>query len=475
MSNKLQKALDATSDAELGYLLANRYFEGNVDEQFPSIQMARLVRGSANRFRMNYARVPVMALCNRIKITSVTAIDAQEAANAWLQQIWNDNQMDNVAREVHVKASYTGSAYLLVWPDTDDVDGETIDVSVCSPETTRVYYSDENPRKVEFASRMWVDDKRTRVNLYFPDRTEKYISKAGTRARTANNFEPYLDLYEEDSLEATWPIPNPYGVVPIFHFRVSEGYGRPVNRDAWEPQDAINKLTSTLMAAADYQSFPQRYILKNPQLSADQELDDWDGLDDNGMDSPVQPGYDLQSGPGGLWFLNADKVGEFPAADMRNFMEPLQQYIKAISTTTETPLHAFHGMGDAPSGESLRAANAPLNDNVRNVEGWFEPTWNAVLGFILALGGFDYKADIQWANPDEVDSKDYWDAVVAKQTAGVPVDQTLIETGYDPDMVAEWMAEDEGSPVPPPAIAPLQVDSGLDNTAEVEETMVEND
>lgn len=438
-SQDLDWALTATADAAPFYLRAEQVYDGTTPEKFASATFARLLKGSANRFRMNYARVPVTALCNRVKITSF-GVAGDATSTDLLQSIWTANGMENLYREVHEKAASSGSAYLVAWPDPDSEDPADIDISLADPLTTRVFYSPENPRKVLFASRVWTQGKSTRVNLYYVDRIEKYISKKGAKGTTSRSFEPFIDLEDADGA-AVWPIENPFGVIPIFHFHVGAGYGRPVNRDAWEPQDGINKITSTLMSSVDFQGFPQRYVLENPADVIDEGAqDDWGtDLDPNSssLNTPTIQ-QSLKSGPGGVWFLNAKGAGQFEAADPDKFLKPMDQYVKAISTTTETPLHAFHGMGDAPSGESLRAANAPLNDNARSFAGWVEPTWIDLFEFLLLANDLEGQPKITWANPEKADDKEFWEGVAGKIAAGVPVYVALQEAGYDEDDLLTW-------------------------------------
>lgn len=448
----LQKALSETIAHAPFYERARQYHEGERTEQFASTVLARLLKGSANRFRMNYARVPVVALCNRIKISSFGVATSPEAT-AYLADQWDRNALENLYREVHTIAASSGSAYLMAWPDEEDESESDVrvDVSMSDPTMTRAFYSPDNPRKMLFVSRSWIHDgetKSVRVNLYYADRIEKYLSKPGAKGDNANDFLPWYDLYE-DSIDETggvvsepvWPIPNPYGRIPVFHFRVGAGYGRPVNRDAWEPQDAINKLTSTMMSTVDYQGAPQRYALEHPDKAPeDADLDSWEG-DEDDKDSGVagRGNESLKAGPGGMWFLNAQSVGQFSPADSKAFLEPMGQYIKAISTTTETPMHAFHGMGDAPSGESLRAANAPLNDNAVNTEGWFEPTWLDFFRFLLEVGGYaDSKPTMLWANPERADDQEFWDSVKTKIEAGVPLRKALQDAGYTEEQIQAW-------------------------------------
>src|SRR6185369_2936976 len=160
-----------------------------------------------------------------------------------MDRVWNANQLDLHFPEIFTKTGTYGDGYLIVWPtsnSTGDMTGVSVDYN--SPERVRVFYDDENPRIKKMAVKVWREGKRTRTNLYYPDRIERYITKLNMVGKTDDEWEEYTD----DEAE-TWPIVNPYNEVPVFHLRNQFTYGRPDHRDAYGPQDAINKLVATQM------------------------------------------------------------------------------------------------------------------------------------------------------------------------------------------------------------------------------------
>lgn len=81
----------------------------------------------------------------------------------------------------------------------------------------------------------------------------------GTPARPLDQARGRDEVQPTDGL-GNVVVPS-YGAVPVFHFRTREPYGRPEHRGTFGPQNAITKLSATLMATVDYQAFPQRYAL----------------------------------------------------------------------------------------------------------------------------------------------------------------------------------------------------------------------
>lgn len=450
---------------------AASYYEGSEPEVFASVRLRRALERTGTSFRVNYARTPVNAVLERLELAAVTATMKDEVVldetenlvdttgelddiNQMLTEIWEDNELGIESNEIHRAALVYGECYVMVWPsDADDAevgDDDTdtfvdIDITLNSPVNTQLFYDPENPRRKLFAAKMWrLNDElnRTRVNLYYPDRVEKWISKAKGAKKQAD-FVEYIDMYENDfdgeEPSPVWPMPNPFGEVPVFHFRTQRPHGRPEHRDAFGPQDMINKLVVNQMSASDFSAFPQRYVLagntaSNEASDFDQELDPVN-LEENRAR--------LTASPGELWWLQGDdlKIGQLDSSDPKAFLDPLREYVKGMASVTATPLHYFQGMGGVPSGESLRAAEAPLIKKVRDRQQSFGNTWKEVFRFALKITGVTgVSVDVRWASPQSLDDKDAWEAAAAKHAAGVPLKQILMEMGYSEAQADLWTA-----------------------------------
>jgi hypothetical protein len=120
----------------------------------------------------------------------------------------------------------------------------------------------------------------------------------------------------------------------------------------------------------------------------------------------------------------------------------MEFYVRMGATITNTPLHYFDPTGDAPSGESLRTAEAPFIKKVENRKLSFGDTWREVFQFVLQLLGHDKaKVVVHWKPSASNDDQFSWQVAQLKQGAGVPVEQTLLENGYTATQVEEWEAE----------------------------------
>lgn len=448
----LLTAVTGIEDASDEHVRSEQYYEGNQPEVFASIKLRRALSKTGTSFRLNFARTPVTSVLDRLQITSVTSPDKR--ANDLLQDILAYNEFDEESDETHRWSLAYGEGYVIAWPNEDETN---VDLFFNSPKTTRIFYDEENPRRKKFAAKVWFegkkDQQRTRVNLYYADRIEKYISNK-KNPKTDSDFVPYVEMWEEFELEdgstellEVWPLENPYGEVPVFHLRTQRPYGRPEHRDAFSPQDMVNKLVITQMASNDYHGFPQRYVLAGNTTS-----DDFDDFDTETEEGTPDQSEGLTSGPGELWWLQGEglEVGQFDAADADAFLKPLETYVRAMAALTQTPVHHFEGMGDAPSGESLRAAEAPLIKKVKDRQQTFGGAWQQAFKFALKILGItDADVTVTWAPPESHDDKDTWEVVKAKQEAGVSRKRALMEAGYTEDETEEFEeeVEEETDPV----------------------------
>ncbi len=436
----LTSGLSALNDSLPVYEEAKTYYDGLSNEKFQSSALAKQLGTRNNEFHFNYSRLVITSRLDRMEIASVITEDG--SADELLNDIWNRNQLDLELADALEASLVFGDAYLIAG-DSE----EGIDIFYNDPLTTRAFYDVENPRKMAYAIKRWLVGEKLRVNLYYSDRVEKYISKGKpTSSMKDGDFEAF---YDEDS--DAWPIINESGRIPVFHLRTGRMYGTPEHKAAYGPQNSINKLLNTQISSIDFSSAPQRYFLQDPEANSGvNPIADFGGTVDADDEDVTS---NLKAGPGGIWNLSGIKeVGQFEVADPNTFVLPFKTFIESMGTITKTPLHAFN-VGALPSGESLRAAEAPLNKRIASLEGLFGGVIADLHEFALSLSGVDAKVIVKWAPVASYDSKELWETVELKTTAGVPLRQALIESGYTDEQVEAWYPEGEVK------FTPAQLDS----------------
>jgi hypothetical protein len=413
----MKEAVNAVMERRNDYVEAQQYYQGDVPETFATAKLRRVFATTGDRSRLNFCRPIVNAVSNRLEVASIQG--DTKAATAKISEVWENNDLGLEAREVHDNALIHGDAFVLVWPDKDG----DIQISYESPRQMALVYDVENPRKKSYAVKIWQSAENiSRMSIYTADKITKFY---------ANTGEPN----EGTQWTLMQTVLNPWGEVPVFHFRTHRPFGRPEHVDAYDAQNAINKLFVTNMHTIDYQGAPQRYALANADGG---ELGDFD--DDK---TDTENLANLSDAAGSLWYMKGvSKVGEFSVADAKAFWEPIKDTIRAMSALTDTPLHYFERTGNNPTGNGLRTAEAPLLKKVADRETSFGYSWRDVFRFVLKIEGVpSLGVQVFWKTHESLDELERWDVAAKKINAGLSHRQALREGGYSAEQVDQIMAE----------------------------------
>lgn len=411
----MKEAVNAVLEHKVHYATARDYYEGKVPEVFATARLRRVFANTGDFSRLNFCRPIVTAVSNRMEIASI--VGDTKTATAKIAEVWNDNDMGLEAKEINDKSLIYGDGYALVWPDA----AGKVRISYHSPETMGMVYNPEAPTERLYAVKMWVANGKTRMNTYGADAIRKYVT----------NSTEVTDGSQWTLIET---IDNPFGEVPVFHFRTHRPFGRPEHYDAYDAQNAINKLFITSMHTIDYQGAPQRYALAN--------AGDGEGSDFDDTDTDEEALQNLKNGPGELWYMKGvTKVGEFSVADPRNFWEPIKDTLRTMSALTDTPLHFFERTGNNPTGNGLRTAEAPLLKKIADREQSFGYTWRDVFRFVLKIEGIKSGVQVFWKTHESLDELERWDVALKKINSGLSHRQALREGGYSPEQIEQIMSE----------------------------------
>lgn len=477
------------------YAEAEAYYNGTVAEVFSHMRIERLLGATKDRYKVNFAKTPVNVVADRLNIgsfivkhkeetTTETTPDKPkgdaELTRQFEQSVWKAAKMGRKSGTIHNRVSVYGDAYLFVWPQTPTpADPSELYVQYNSPKTTRVIYDSDNTEIALFTIKMWMEGKRVRVTLYYPDRIERMISKIQNDAPVqgpgeyasgksmaieaehnlmkltqlgGNDFMPYTpdgEIPESPLGLAPHVLENPLERLPIIHFRNDFPYGFPEHKGAYGPQDALNKTSTTLMHTIEFAGFPQRYGLAQPNSELGGETNagagSWED-EENTTDTDTDDNA-VESGPGIITVLKGmSEVGQFEAAQSQNFLSAADFYIRAMAQITETPLRFFFPpTSHAPSGESVRAEDAPLNQKLGKRERTYDDSWAefGALSMELVTGdtAADFDITVRWQPRASIEDAMGWQTVQLKINTGVPIRQALIEAGYSADQVDSWLKD----------------------------------
>jgi hypothetical protein len=438
--------IEELKEARPSYDQAQTYYDGKVPEVFTSTRIRRALTIHHIDFDLNFAKTPVNAVTNRLTIAAITSPD--DAVTALVSQIWQDNQLNLEMPDVFRRAGEFGDAYLMVLPVEDDK-GNVVRVEMFynSPQTVRVIYSEDNPRKKAYTIKRWCEGMYQRAELYYDDRVERWTTGENSKGTKSADW-LYWPADPEDP--ESWVMFHDWGEQPVFHFRTDRPYGVPEHYGAYGPQNAINKLQQTHMGTVDYQGFPQRYALTETANTDTSDLEpgdfadnDWPfpekglGPSDSGADSS------LKAGPGEMMLLRGFKaVGQFDAAQPGVFLEPINFNVRAMAQITDTPLRMFDPEPSRQrSGVSFQEEDGPFVSKVQHRQTSYGATVHEAFTFALRrLGVADPVINVDWVPARSVTDAQGWQTVNEKIRAGVPRRQALMEAGYRAEQVDAWLA-----------------------------------
>lgn len=451
----------AQEEALPGYLKAEAYYRGRAPESFASTRIEQRLKDTANRYRFNLAKTPVQVLADKIELAAVTTPD--DAVTERIKAISEANNLDVEFPDLVNMTLLYGDAYLMAWPldpdeTPDDVqpdpelEAARVELVVHNPKHNRMMYDPSNRRRKWFYFRRWCVDRPGdrlvwRVDLWYADRVEHWVSKTSDNLAEAAGWEPF-DGFPDIPDSAVDPVEdNPLEEIPAFHYRTALPYGIPVHEDAYGAQDAITKLLATELDTVDSVGFPARFALTDAGSELDQATDDPNFPDD--ADAPAgdtrrASESSLRTGPGTLSYLHGVKdLKQFDPADPATLLEPAKFFVLMMAQQTRTPMDSFDPSGEVPSGESLKVKHGPLNRNAKRLATMFTgPTQEAWKFTLKTVGITVTTVEVRWVPQETATGKEDWETIGLKQDAGVPQGQTLVEAGYEQETVDGWLDDE---------------------------------
>lgn len=411
--NDLDRAVKALYGKSEAYSTFWRYYGGDHPLVYTARRLEEVFRNLDAHFAENWCAVVIDSARDRLDLQGFELKD--KTAQAALERLWADLDLGIEADDAHLGALVCGESFVVAWPDRETGEPAAYynDGRAC-----HVFYEADNPRAKRFAVKWWDDDDGyRRVTLYYPDRLEYYRSAKPSRDNMGlDSWKAYAPFSPDG--EAGGPVAeNPYGVVPVFHFRTDLTAPRSDLVNAIPLQNGTNKLLSDMMVAAEFGAFPQRYVI-----------------------SQVETVGKLRNAPSEVWDLPASdgvgqptSVGQLASADLGVYLEGISHLAAAIGITTRTPKHYFFLQGGDPSGEALIAMEAPLNKKCERYINRFTPVWRQLAAFLATLAGVPVEArDItpNFAKPETVQPLTQAQIRQSNVSSGLPLVTALRREGW---------------------------------------------
>jgi Phage portal protein, SPP1 Gp6-like. len=441
MKQHIEEAIHNFRIAGSRYQKPERYYRGQHDLAFATEKFENAFGSLFREFAMNLCPAVCDAIRDKLRITSfqvqspsfsLPGADEQASspkphAEACTLNIWRRNRMQLRAGEVHREALVSGDAYAIVWPDED---GHAAIFPNRAANVT-VTYDEDRPGRITRAAKFWrTADKHTRLNLFYPDRIERYISAKpgeGTLPEP-REFVPYvqstnfsLSSAPKDKQAKACTLNNPYKIVPVFHFANNADIGasgRSELESAIPVQDGLNKSVLDMLVAMEYSAFRQRWV-------AGLEVE----RDDN--DNVIPP---FKAGINNLWTTPNDKAqfGDFNTTDLDQFLKVKDSFRIDMASVTGTPMYYLlpHTRG-FPSGEAMQRAESRFIAKVRDRQSAFGQTWSDVMQFAAMIDGMgNLQIETRWEDPSQTTERERLESILLKKRIGLPTEQALAEAGY---------------------------------------------
>lgn len=397
VNSDLKVAVDAINNKGSAIDTLYSYYDGNPKLKYSQERLRRAFDSSSVYFSQNWASVIVNSVLDRLVLKGFDA--SNDLLNAKMDDIFTRLNMNLEAQDVHESLQVTGEAFIMV-----DNTSDGIDVYFNDPRMCEMFYNADRPKIKSYAAKKWLSsDGKWHVNLYYTDRTEKYISNRGN---TPASF----------SLEEV--VPNETGVIPMFHFKNSNrAIKGELDASTISMLDAINQIFSNMMASSEFDTYPIRIFISQQdpgdmEIGPDMKM--WMSLNESG-------GEDT-------------KVIELGGRDLKRFYDAINEIANALAVQTRTPKHYFLQTTQAPSGESLLVMESSLVKKVQKKQEIYSPEWQSVMSYILQLTG---------TMVDAFDLSPVWEPIgtsmpltnaqimKTEKEAGIPVINSARRLGFD--------------------------------------------
>lgn len=420
------------------YIKAREYYDGIQNSQMTDRHRQYLRVTQDVEFTVNYCSLVVNAKADRLK---VTAFETEDESEQMLWEWWRKNRADKLQGIVHKAAVRDGDAFVLVEWDNNAKLPRFYFEPAYAGDGVMVYYSDERRTEIEFASKHWQirygpsTGKKRRLNLYFPDRIEKYISNDDQNAgqwlpfEDENNKANEIGLGRLGQTAITWWTDTgakdgePLGI-PIIHFKNGESgdcYGTSHLANVMPIQDAVNKSMLDLLGAMDTAGFP---------LLVGLGTTDW---------------VDLKVAPGAIAAVNQApseaSLSRLEGTDPQGLLNVYNSLVMEIGRVSGTPLSYFQSTGHVASEGTMKQQEIALITQVKQTQVDFGNSWEDVM--IVARRLHNVFGDGEKLDPDVLidtiwqDAETRNDKLLAETLAievgqlGVSEEQAQIKLGYN--------------------------------------------
>lgn len=431
-----------------GYGKFERYYLGEFETVFASDAFRRSFGKMVKRLQYNRCATVVNAIANRLQIESwqdASATSAKDRESGAAIDAWRQVRGPEVSGMINVEHVKKGDAYLLVWPDAEVENLPRWRMQ--RAESCGMVYNEETAEP-EYGFKLWCvdygpDKGKYRLTIYAADEITRYITTnkvetdlglyAGGAAFKPDAFVPYADENGDEQTD------NPFGVVPLFHFRNNPphqtAYGRSELEDVIGLQDAANYALWSLMIGMEFTAWPQKVAIGVERLGDD--------------DEEINLGVDRWLTVGN----NLANLYTIPGAPLEPFNSTIDEIDALISRATTVPVHwlGLVSVSSQISGETVKALEAPFTSMIDDRINGLDVPYSAAMALDQRIRGGSTSADAPsagdivpiWKSPETRSDMETWTIAQLKKNAGVPETQLWKEGGYSAEQIQAFTEENK--------------------------------
>lgn len=390
-------------------------YDGDVEVMYVDPRLANVFPNMKSTFTENWSQLIVDSVNDRMVIDRFQVSGADELDDMFAS-LWRRTQLAQTYADVHLNALVTGEGFIVVGALEDG----TPEAYWNDSRRMHMEYESAHPNTKRFAAKLYQDDEGVwTMILYYPDRIEFYTAPRTTSKTLPSGWKGFQQARVVD---------NPLEVIPVFHFR-KENRRIISELVAVAPlQNVVNKLIADMMVSAEYAAFPQRYII-----------------------AQAASGGPLKNAPNLVWEIPAGdgmgqpvSVGQLPAAELGNYINALNRTTSAIAAVSKTPKFYFDSMGGVPSGEALRAVEAPLVKKVERYQNRFEPSWVECMICLVSMEGVTVErddVDVLWREAHTKTPLSDAQYVQTMTSSGLPLTTALRTVGWQESQLDQMEAD----------------------------------
>lgn len=342
--------------------------------------------GTPTRRITPFLGVVVDVIANKLEIDNDSIVGSKVADTRAFQR-WLGDDWSITERELYAAVVRDGTAYVLVTPELQYI--------------VRESYNGVNGAKHcgDFAFNTWQEGNDNYLDLYYPDKIEKYSK---SRENDKAEWKPRTDAPDEP-----WPLPwvnetgEPLGIA-IIEFNI----GSSDIADAIQIAKDMNEALLDMLATSRSQGWPQRFL--KGEKNADVITSALGQPVVNNAGNPIK--RTVRTAPGSIMILGATaELQQLPATAVDTAL--LDKLLELLSFVTTVPSHYFTGQW--PSGISLITAESRLNSKIENHQGRLSTAIVAMLRLSMRLSNYfdgtafnvDQPLNIPWHSP-EIETED---------------------------------------------------------------------